>query len=87
MNITRENLSDLELCIKVDIEENDYIENVQKKYGRRFLIRPIKDYKHLNERRKSIGLDPIEKSILYKNAIIPQKYIKHWNKQRKHLEL
>ncbi|MBR2959838.1 MAG: hypothetical protein IKC19_09485 [Bacteroidales bacterium] len=30
MNITRENLSDLELCIKVDIEENDYIENVNK---------------------------------------------------------
>lgn len=30
MNITRENLSDLELCIKVDIEENDYIENVTK---------------------------------------------------------
>lgn len=62
-------------------------DKTQKKYGRRFLIRPIKDYKHLNERRKSIGLAPIEKSILYKNAIIPQKYIKHWNKQRKHLEL
>ena len=30
MNITRENLSDLELCVKVDIEENDYIENVKK---------------------------------------------------------
>ena len=30
MNITRENLSDLELRIKVDIEENDYIENVTK---------------------------------------------------------
>ena len=30
MNITRENLSDLELCIKVDIEEKDYIENVTK---------------------------------------------------------
>lgn len=30
MNITRENLSDLELCIKVDIEEKDYIENVNK---------------------------------------------------------
>ena len=30
MNITRENLSDLELCIKVDIEEKDYTENVTK---------------------------------------------------------
>ena len=30
MNITRENLGDLELCIKVDIEEKDYIENVTK---------------------------------------------------------
>ena len=30
MNISRENLSDLELCIKVDIEEKDYIENVNK---------------------------------------------------------
>ena len=30
MNITRENLSDLELCIKVDIEENDYQETVTK---------------------------------------------------------
>lgn len=30
MNITRENLSDLEFCVKVDIEENDYIEEVKK---------------------------------------------------------
>ena len=30
MNITRENLSDLELCVKVDIEEKDYIEDVKK---------------------------------------------------------
>ena len=30
MNITRENLSDLELCVKVDIEENDYIDEVKK---------------------------------------------------------
>lgn len=30
MNITRENLSELELCIKVDIEEKDYIENITK---------------------------------------------------------
>lgn len=30
MNITRENLSDLELCIKIDIEEKDYSENVNK---------------------------------------------------------
>ena len=30
MNITREKLSDLELCIKVDIEENDYKETVTK---------------------------------------------------------
>ncbi len=30
MNITRENLSDLELCVKVDIVENDYIEDVKK---------------------------------------------------------
>ena len=37
MNISRENLSDLELCIKVDIEENDYIENVNKQ---------LKEYQH-----------------------------------------
>ena len=37
MNITREKLSDLELCIKVDIEENDYIENVYKQ---------LKEYQH-----------------------------------------
>ena len=37
MNITREKLSDLELCIKVDIEENDYIENVNKQ---------LKEYQH-----------------------------------------
>ena len=30
MNITRENLSDLELCIKIDIEEKDYMEEVNK---------------------------------------------------------
>ena len=30
MNITRENLSDLELCVKIDIEEKDYIESVRK---------------------------------------------------------
>ena len=30
MNISRENLSDLELRIKIDIEEKDYIENVNK---------------------------------------------------------
>ena len=30
MNITREKISDLELCIKVDIEEKDYSENVTK---------------------------------------------------------
>lgn len=37
MNITREKLSDLELCIKIDIEENDYIENVNKQ---------LKEYQH-----------------------------------------
>lgn len=37
MNITREKISDLELCIKVDIEENDYIENVTKQ---------LKEYQH-----------------------------------------
>ena len=37
MNITRENLSDLELCIKIDIEEKDYIENVNKQ---------LKEYQH-----------------------------------------
>ncbi|MBQ0016139.1 MAG: trigger factor [Bacteroidales bacterium] len=31
MNITRENLSDLEFCIKIDIEESDYTEKVTKK--------------------------------------------------------
>ena len=37
MNITRENLSDLELCVKVDIEEKDYIETVKKQ---------LKEYQH-----------------------------------------
>lgn len=37
MNITRENLSDLELCVKIDVEENDYIETVKKQ---------LKDYHH-----------------------------------------
>lgn len=37
MNITRENLSDLELLVKVTIEEKDYIENVNKQ---------LKDYQH-----------------------------------------
>ncbi len=37
MNFTREKLSDLELCIKVDIEEKDYIENVTKQ---------LKEYQH-----------------------------------------
>ncbi len=37
MNITSEKLSDLELCIKVDIEEKDYIENANKQ---------LKDYQH-----------------------------------------
>ncbi|MBR6291685.1 MAG: hypothetical protein IKR33_02680 [Bacteroidales bacterium] len=37
MNITRENLSDLELRVKVDIEEKDYIETVKKQ---------LKDYQH-----------------------------------------
>lgn len=30
MNITRENLSDLDLCIRIDIEESDYAEKVTK---------------------------------------------------------
>lgn len=34
MNITRENLSDLELRIKVEINENDYAENVTKQLKR-----------------------------------------------------
>ena len=37
MNITRENLSDLELCIKIDIEENDYLESTAKQ---------LRDYQH-----------------------------------------
>ena len=37
MNITREKLSDLELCVKVDIEEKDYIESVKKQ---------LKEYQH-----------------------------------------
>lgn len=37
MNITREKLSELELCIKIDIEENDYIENANKQ---------LKEYQH-----------------------------------------
>lgn len=37
MNITKEKISDLELCIKVEIEEKDYIENVTKQ---------LKEYQH-----------------------------------------
>ena len=37
MNITREKTGDLELCVKVDIEEKDYIESVKKQ---------LKDYQH-----------------------------------------
>lgn len=41
MNITREKLSDLELCVKVDIEENDYAESVKKQlkdYQRKAMV-------------------------------------------------
>ena len=37
MNITNEKLNDLELCIKVNIEESDYVEDVNKQ---------LKDYQH-----------------------------------------
>ena len=37
MNITRENLGELDLCIKVDITENDYAEKVAKQ---------LKEYQH-----------------------------------------
>ena len=37
MNISREQISDQELCIKLNIEENDYIDNVNKQ---------LKDYQH-----------------------------------------
>lgn len=63
MNITRENLSDLELCVKVDIEEKDYIESVKKQ---------LKDY----QRKATVpgfrkGMAPmglIER--MYKGAIV-----------------
>ena len=37
MNITREKISDLEFLVKVDVEENDYLENVTKQ---------LKNYQH-----------------------------------------
>ena len=37
MNITRENLGDLDLCIKIEIAENDYSEKV---------VKQLKDYQH-----------------------------------------
>lgn len=63
MNITKEKISDLELCIKIDIEENDYIENANKQ---------LKDYQ-----RKAVvpgfrkGMAPkglIER--MYKSSIV-----------------
>ena len=63
MNITRENLSDLELCVRIDIEEKDYLEFVKKQ---------LKDY----QRKANIpgfrkGMAPmglIER--MYKGAVI-----------------
>ena len=63
MNITRENLSDLELCVRIDIEEKDYLESVKKQ---------LKDY----QRKANIpgfrkGMAPmglIER--MYKGAVI-----------------
>jgi trigger factor len=63
MNITKENLSDLELSIRIDIEENDYIETVNKQ---------LKDY----QRKATVpgfrkGMAPkglIER--MYKGAIV-----------------
>lgn len=63
MNITREKLSDLELCVKVDIEENDYAESVKKQ---------LKDY----QRKATVpgfrkGMAPmglIER--MYKGAVV-----------------
>ena len=37
MNITRENLGDLDLCIKIEIAENDYADKVSKQ---------LKEYQH-----------------------------------------
>ena len=63
MNITRENLSDLELCVKVDIEENDYIEDVKKQ---------LKDYQKKATvpgfRRGMAPMGLIER--MYKAAIV-----------------
>ncbi len=63
MNITREKLSDLELCVKVDIEANDYKESVKKQ---------LKDY----QRKATVpgfrkGMAPmglIER--MYKGAVV-----------------
>ena len=63
MNITRENFSDLELCIKLEIEENDYKESVTKQ---------LKDYQ-----RKAVvpgfrkGMAPMSLiQRMYKAAIV-----------------
>ena len=63
MNITRENLSDLELCIKIDIEEKDYIENVTKQ---------LKDYqKKANVPGFRKGMAPMGLiQRMYKGAIV-----------------
>ncbi len=63
MNITRENLSDLELRIKVDIEEKDYIENVTKQ---------LKDYqKKANVPGFRKGMAPMGLiQRMYKGAIV-----------------
>ena len=63
MNITRENLSDLELRIKVDIEENDYQETVTKQ---------LKDYqKKANVPGFRKGMAPMGLiQRMYKAAIV-----------------
>lgn len=63
MNITKENLSNLELCIKIDIEENDYKESV---------VKQLKDYQHKATipgfRKGMAPMGLIER--MYKSAVV-----------------
>ncbi|MBR1798325.1 MAG: hypothetical protein IJ761_00290 [Bacteroidales bacterium] len=63
MNISRENLSDLELCVKIDIEEKDYGETVTKQ---------LKDYQKKavvpGFRKGNAPMDLIKR--MYKSAVV-----------------
>lgn len=51
----------------------------QKKYGDKYVLRPVRNFKNLNKRRASIGLKPIEETI-EEDSVIPEKYYKRCKK-------